>query len=427
MGQFLFSLDLFSFFPDNMFINKYRSVHTNMENKLYYQDAYIKTFKAKVVKQAQDSAGNWYVCLDRTAFYPTGGGQPHDIGTLANQHVINVEEIDGEIRHYLSTPFQDTKKEIAGTIDWERRFDHMQQHAGQHLLSAAFDQLFEYRTVGFHLGAEILTIDLETEVLTVHQVQKAEEMANQIIIENRPIEVKWVTEEELTQYPLRKETKVKDDIRLVIIPEFDYNGCGGTHPNATGEVSSVKVLDWERQKKKVRVQFVCGKRVTKQFQQKQQVLLELTKILNAPEKEMEQAVLRLLESNKTLEKTLEQAQENLLQYEAKELLARSNVDDRKLVRVVFQNRTIQELQKLARIITTEDETAMVYFVSQNENRLQVVCARGTSGTGSMKKVVSAALPLINGKGGGNDAFAQGGGDALMSGEQMLQHLVENVY
>ncbi|NHC41655.1 alanyl-tRNA editing protein [Bacillus sp. MM2020_1] len=398
-----------------------------MENKLYYQDAYLKTFNGMVIKQAQDSEGNWYVCLDQTAFYPTGGGQPHDMGTLADQQVINVEEIDGEIRHYLEGPFQDTNKEIAGTIDWERRFDHMQQHAGQHLLSAAFDQLFEYRTIGFHLGTEIVTIDLETEVLTEHQVQKAEELANQIILENRPIEVKWVTEEELSQYPLRKETKVKDDIRLVIIPDFDYNGCGGTHPKATGEVSSVKVLDWERQKKKVRVQFVCGKRVMKQFQQKQQMLLALTKMLNAPEKEMEQAVLRLLESNKTLEKTLEQAQEDLLQYEAKELLAGRNVNERKLVREVFQNRTIQELQKLARIITTEDETAMVYFVSQNENRLQVVCARGTAGTGSMKKVVSDALPLINGKGGGNDSFAQGGGDALMSGEQMLQHLVEKVY
>ena len=187
------------------------------------------------------------------------GGQPNDIGTLADQHVINVEEIDGEIRHYLEGPFLDTNKEIAGTIDWERRFDHMQQHTGQHLLSAAFDQLFEYRTIGFHLGAEIVTIDLETEVLTEHQVQRAEGLANQIILENRPIEVKWVTEEELSQYPLRKETKVKDDIRLVIIPDFDYNGCGGTHPKATGEVSSVKVLDWERQKKKVRVQFVCGK------------------------------------------------------------------------------------------------------------------------------------------------------------------------
>ena len=398
-----------------------------MENKLYYQDAYIKTFKAKVIKQAQDSAGNWYVCLEQTAFYPTGGGQPNDIGTLADQHVINVEEIDGEIRHYLEGPFLDTNKEIAGTIDWERRFDHMQQHTGQHLLSAAFDQLFEYRTIGFHLGAEIVTIDLETDVLTEHQVQRAEGLANQIILENRPIEVKWVTEEELSQYPLRKETKVKDDIRLVIIPDFDYNGCGGTHPKATGEVSSVKVLDWERQKKKVRVQFVCGKRVLKQFQQKQKVLLELTKILNAPEKEMEQAVLRLLENNKTLEKTLEQAQEDLLQYEAKELLGRSNVNERKLVCEVFQNRTIQELQKLARIITTEDDTAKVYFVSQNENRLQVVCARGTAGTESMKKAVSAALPLINGKGGGNDAFAQGGGDALMSGEQMLQYLVETAH
>ena len=129
-----------------------------MENKLYYQDAYIKAFTALVLKQEQDSTGNWYVVLNQTAFYPTGGGQPHDLGTLADQNVINVEEIDGEIRHYLVGPLQGIGQEVSGIIAWERRHDHMQQHAGQHILSAAFDQLFEFKTVGFHLGAELLRL-----------------------------------------------------------------------------------------------------------------------------------------------------------------------------------------------------------------------------------------------------------------------------
>ncbi|MEH7305761.1 alanyl-tRNA editing protein [Neobacillus drentensis] len=396
-----------------------------MENKLYYQDPYLRTFIAKVVKQEQNTAGNWYVVLNQTAFYPTGGGQPHDFGTLTDRNVLNVEEIDGEIRHYLDRPLDDVGEEVIGKIDWERRLDHMQQHAGQHILSAAFDHLFAYKTVGFHLGAELLTIDLETENLSQQQVQEAEELANQIILENRPIETKWVTEDELSHYKLRKETKVKEDIRLVIIPNFDDNGCGGTHPKGTLEVRAIKVLDWERQKKKVRVQFVCGNRVVTQLGQKQKVLLELTKLLNAPEKEMEQAVLRLLETNKAVEKALEQTQENLFHYEAKDILGRGNDKEQyMLVSEVFQNRSIQELQKLARIITTEEENALVYFVSENDNRLQLVCARGQAGTESMKKVIANALPLINGKGGGNDSFAQGGGEALLSGEQMLQQILE---
>jgi alanyl-tRNA synthetase len=409
------------------YMNMDRECATKMETKLYYQDAYIQSFTAQVLKQDQDSAGNWYIVLNQTAFYPTGGGQPHDIGTIAGQRVINVEEIDGEIRHYLDGPLQNIGEKAVGTIDWERRFDHMQQHAGQHILSAAFDNLFENRTVGFHLGAELLTIDLETETLTKEQVQKAEELANQIILENRPIEIKWVSEGELSKFTMRKETKVKEDIRLVIIPDFDYNGCGGTHPKATGQVSAIKVLDWERQKKKVRVQFVCGNRVVKQLDQKQKVLLELTKLLNAPEKEMEQAAHRLLENNKLLEKILEQTKESLLQYEANDLLGKGIRQDKKFISEVFQNRSIQELQKLARIIIAEDEMAMVYLVSQNENRLQLVCARGTAGTENMKEVIAKALSLINGKGGGNDSFAQGGGEALMSGEQMLQHLLESTH
>jgi alanyl-tRNA synthetase len=390
-----------------------------MENKLYYKDAYITDFNAKVVKQAQDEAGDWYVVLSQTAFYPTGGGQPYDVGTINNSRVTRVEEVEGEIRHYVEAALANTESEIKGLIDWERRFDHMQQHAGQHILSAAFDNLFHYKTVSFHLGVETLTIDIQTESLSDHEAKKAEDAANQIILENRLIETKWVTEEELSTYSLRKETKVKEDIRLVIIPDYDYNGCGGTHPKATGEVQAIKILGWEKQKNNIRVQFVCGERVLKQLGQKQKVLLGLTKLLNAPEKDMEQAVIRLLEQGKQLEKELEGIKETMLQYEAKSFC--ENIKG-ETIRRSFHNRTIQELQKLAKYITAENEKALVYFVSKNENKLQLVCARGAARTESMKTVIGHALPLINGKGGGNDTFAQGGGDALITEEQMLEYL-----
>ncbi|MEH6993996.1 DHHA1 domain-containing protein [Neobacillus drentensis] len=394
-----------------------------MGNKLFYQDPYIKSFTAKVVTQGKEKNGNYYIVLNQTAFYPTGGGQPHDMGTIENIKVLNVEETEGEVRHYLESRVHDVNSPVYGVIDWERRFDHMQQHAGQHILSAAFEQLYGYKTIGFHLGNETLTIDLETANLLESEALKVEELANQIILENRLIETKWVTEDELVNYNLRKETKVKEDIRLVIIPNFDYNGCGGTHPKATGEVQAIKIIDWERQKKKVRVQFVCGNRILKQFHQKNKVLMELTKLLNAPEKDMQEAVTRLLENSKAMEKELEQSVETLLHYEAKSLLEKGKSENR-IVSGVFQNRTIQELQKLARIIIAEDEETIVLFVSQNDDRLQLVCARGPAENASMKKVIGNALSIINGKGGGSDAFAQGGGEALISGEQMLQHLSE---
>ncbi|MFJ5759786.1 DHHA1 domain-containing protein [Neobacillus sp. NPDC093182] len=395
-----------------------------MENKLFYQDPYIKSFSARIVTQGKDENGNYYIVLDQTAFYPTGGGQPHDVGTIEKIKVLNVEEAEGEVRHYLETELDDVNAVVHGVIDWERRFDHMQQHAGQHILSAAFEQLFGYKTVGFHLGNETLTIDLETENLLESEALRVEELASQIIIENRPIETKWITEEELVNYNLRKETKVKEDIRLVIIPNFDYNGCGGTHPKATGEVQAIKILDWDRQKKKIRVQFVCGNRVMKQLSQKHKVLMELTKLLNAPEKDMQQAVIRLLESGKLAEKALEQTQETLLRYEAKSLFKNSKSNlDQNIVSEVFQNRTIQELQKLARFIVTEDEDVIALFVSQNEDRLQLVCARGSASNVNMKELISHALSTINGKGGGNDSFAQGGGEAVISGEEMHKHLL----
>lgn len=396
----------------------------SVEHKLYYQDPYIRSFSANVIKQVQDPSGQWYIILDQTAFYPTGGGQPHDTGTINGIKVINVEEIDGEIRHYLESPLQNPQTEIFGVLDWHRRFDHMQQHAGQHILSAAFEELLGFHTISFHLGSEMLTIDLETEELTEEQAQRAEERANQIILENRPIEPRWVSPQEVAQYPLRKQLSVTDDIRLVIIPDYDYNGCGGTHPNSTGQVTAIKILDWERQKKKIRVSFVCGSRLLTQLGNKQKVLKQLSSLLNAPESEMVTATQKLLETAKEKDKALEDARESLLHFEAQDLIQASGKTN--IISTVFQNRSIQELQKLARTLVAKAPETMTILISENESKIQLVCARGEVAKGSMKQITAELLPLLNGKGGGNDAFAQGGGEATMTGEELRTRALDIV-
>ncbi|MCM3092854.1 MULTISPECIES: alanyl-tRNA editing protein [unclassified Cytobacillus] len=386
--------------------------------KLYYEDPYIKTFETELVYQAADEKERVYAVLKETAFYPTGGGQPHDEGALNNIKVVDVEEVEGEIRHYLEGELDTSTTEVSGEIDWKRRFDHMQQHAGQHILSAAFEELYGYKTVSFHLGRETLTIDLEISELPAEHAEEAERLANAIILENRPIESKWVSAEEASKFPLRKKLSVSEDIRLVIIPEFDYNGCGGTHPTSTGQVSGVKILDWERQKKKIRVQFVCGSRILAQLQTKYEITRNLSQLLNAPEKELPSAASRLIENGKDLEKQLEEAKETLLAFEAKELYT---AEEGEYVSQVFKGRTIQELQKLARLIASQSENADVILINETADKLQFVCAKGADSESDMKSLSAELLQKINGKGGGNPQFAQGGGEKLMSGEDLLQY------
>lgn len=390
-----------------------------LKNKLYYQDPYIKSFTTQLKEQQKDEQGRVYAILEETAFYPTGGGQPHDTGTLNGIQVIDVEEIDGEIRHYLEKPINEPG-EITGEIDWERRFDHMQQHAGQHILSAAFEEKFGFATVSFHLGNEVLTIDLDIEELTEVQVRETENLANQIILANRLIETKWVSMDELSSYRLRKQLSVTENIRLVIIPDFDYNGCGGTHPHSTGEVRAIKILDWEKQRKKIRVHFVCGDRVLNQLDQKQREVKRLTSILNAPEQNLAETAKKLIADKKMLEKSIEELKDELVAYEAKDLLAnRKSSSSRLVISKQFKNRSIQEVQKLARLVTAQSDETIVFFVNDAEDKLQFVCAKGHTPNVSMKEITNKLLPLINGKGGGNDLFAQGGGEALISAEQLF--------
>ncbi len=393
-----------------------------LKDRLYYVDPYCKSFTARVVEASQDEQGQAYVVLNNTAFYPTGGGQPNDMGTLNGIPVLNVEEVDGEIRHTVAESL-DFASDVEGIIDWKRRFDHMQQHAGQHILSAAFVELFKFPTISFHLGKEIVSIDLDVEEVSPEQLNAVERLANDIIVANRPIETKWVTENELDQYSLRKQLAVTDEIRLVIIPDFDDNGCGGTHPSSTGQVSALKILSTEKQKRKVRVHFVCGGRVLQQLQQKNNELAVASKLLSAPEDGVAEAVQKLLATNHSLEKSLEEAQDTLLAFEAKELL---NTQAQGIVKAIFTGRTVQQLQKLAKLLVTADDAVIALLVAENADRLQFVAARGASVETSMKLVSAAALPLINGKGGGNDAFVQGGGEQMLTAADLLTVMEDTI-
>ncbi|MGC7946946.1 alanyl-tRNA editing protein [Bacillus sp. II_CA] len=396
-----------------------------MEQKLYYTDAYKQDFTTKVIKQDYDKDGNLYVILNETAFYPTGGGQPHDTGTLNGIAVLGVEEVDEEIRHFIAEQLH--TEEVEGKINWERRFDHMQQHAAQHILSAAFWDYFNIPTIGFHLGKETVTIDLETENSHAETVEKAVQIANKIVFENHPILIKWMNLEEAKTLPLRKEPTMTENIRVVIIENFDYNGCGGTHPKRTGEVGPIQVLGWQRNKGSIRLTFIAGWRTLKLMGQQQQIMKDVSKQLNSSEADIPAKVAQLLTSQKENEKAMQTMTEKLLYTEANELLQQpTKIHAGILISKVFTNRSMQEIAKLSAIITEQQEHAITYFVIENEDKLQCILACGKTVTLDMNTILKEALPTIEGKGGGNKKSARGGGKAMMSGDEFLNQLISSL-
>lgn len=380
-----------------------------MKHLLYYKDAYIQQFDATVTASGEQD-GRHYVVLSNTAFYPTGGGQPHDIGTLNDVDVIDVEKVDEEIRHYVSAP---VTGDVQGIIDWQRRFDFMQQHAGQHILTASFVELFNIQTTSFHLGAQTVTIDLDTPSVTNEQLAQAEALANDIILQNRPIDTKWVTADELQQYHLRKEIAVDGDIRLVIIPEFDYNGCGGTHPSSTGQVQMIKLLHVEKMKKQSRLHFVCGARVLKELAMRKDVLSSVARQLSVPEEDAADALQKVMVTAKQTEKRLQDLLDAQLTAIADELATHA------IAAKAFDDFTMQQLQKIARAVVSQNDDVQVFLASHIDDKIQLVAARGANVSRSMKDISSAVLPLLNGKGGGNDQFVQGGGEPLLSAHEVI--------
>src|SRR3954451_23614472 len=270
--------------------------------RLSFADPYLTRFRARVIAREQRGQRP-AVALDQSAFYPEGGGQPADTGTLNGIAVLDVQVEDGVIWHMLKQPLESDT--VQGAIDWRRRFDHMQQHHGQHLLSAAFERLYGLRTVSFHLGAAASTIDLAATELMPTQATAAEDLTNQVIWEDRPILARFVTAEELAQLPLRKPPTVAGPVRIVSVPDFDHSACGGTHPRATGGVGMLHLRRWERRGDVIRIEFVCGGRALRDLRWKNAALGRLAGALGVGPEEVEAAVLRVRENEERARKRLE--------------------------------------------------------------------------------------------------------------------------
>lgn len=394
-----------------------------MTEKLFYEDPYIRSFDAVVIETEKDDNGRPFIVLDQTAFYPTGGGQPHDLGTINGIEVTDVETVNGMVRHYIEQPISDT--EVKGEIDWNRRFDHMQQHAGQHILSAAFADKLGLKTISFHLGTDDVTIDLDTTKLTDAQVREAERIANEVVFKNKPIQTNWVEQEDLVKYPIRKQPKVTENIRLVIIEDYDYNACGGTHPRTTGEVGPIHILNWEKNQKGTRVHFLCGLRAFKAFTEKHQVIQSLTRTLSSTEQELPEKIDQLLDKQHSLEKQLKEAEEQLLKHEAEELLkAAKSFNGIRLVARSFIGRDVTECQLLSRFVLDQGEDIATLFTTKNGARLHIIGARNQEVKEiDMRELIQKGLELINGRGGGKPERAQGGAATDLTAEGMLAHLI----
>ena len=377
-----------------------------MTERLYYLDPYRLEFETRVVERTRvgDKPG---VILESTCFYPTSGGQPHDEGSLNDAPVINVfEREDKAIVHVLATEFRGDA--VHGAIDWETRFDHMQQHTGQHILSQAFLKILRAETVGFHLGKEACTIDVDKAPLAVSQLDRVEDLTNEIVFADRPVKTYLVTETELTGLPLRKPPNVEMPIRVVEVEGFDYSPCGGTHCRRTGEVGLIKITKVERRGQDTRVDFLCGGRALADYRGKNQTVNELANQFSVGRWELAEAVERLAEEAKSNKRELNAAKNRLLDYEAAELLAEAEQHgDIRVVRKALTGREGEEVRRLA--LRLMESAGCVALLGLAGKKAQLFFACSADLPYDMNDLLKKACRVVGGGGGGQRDFAQGGG------------------
>lgn len=374
--------------------------------RIYYTDASCITFEASVTACVPHEGGGHAVCLDRTAFYPTSGGQPFDTGQLGGVRVIDVVDEDTHIVHVTDAPLEIGAR-VSGVIDWPRRFDHMQQHTGQHVLSAAFERVSGNRTESFHLGADSCSIDLAREV-TTREVQEAVAEANRVVWEDRPVSVRLVSGEEAAALPLRKPSSREGPLRLVEVHDFDLSACGGTHVARTGSIGIIVVPRWERFRGGARVEFLCGGRVQRRFDAWRDALAAtLTHLSVAPE-EMAGAVERLQDENKTLHRSLKDMRARLAAFEAQELVARGTRTGNRLVVVEAVPDADAVVLKAMASAAAQEAGAAVALFSTTTPALVVVACHASAGVDA-GAVLKALVAQFGGKGGGRPELAQGGG------------------
>ena len=396
-----------------------------MTDRLYYHDSFLYNFDAEIRSVVETPRPA--VILDRTAFYPTSGGQTHDTGWLvtgeveggsaARFHVTEVAEAeDGQVVHYLDAPLKNVQagSRVRGEIDATRRRDHMQQHSAQHVLSAAFVRLFNMPTVSFHMADDYCSIDLDTPSLTKEQVESAERLTNQVILENRSVDVRFVTREEAANLGLRKLPPAeRDQLRLIDIRDFNVTACGGTHVSRTGQIGGVFLRKSEKVRQGYRVEFVAGQRAVATARRDFKTLTEGAALFSAGIYDVPQQARKALDEIKSLRKQVEQSQEELAAAQAATLLAETPENQtpenrgRKLIVRTFSGRDLNFIKLLAQKLTRQSPTVVALLATESPQPA-LVFAQSAGQPYDMGALLKQTTAKLGGRGGGTKDLAQGG-------------------
>lgn len=378
--------------------------------KLYYQDPYLREFKARILKKDPLPEGKFAIVLDRTAFYPEGGGQPCDLGTLNGIPVIDVRTTNEEIFHTtLGDPGEET---VRGVLDWNRRFDHMQQHSGEHILSGILLANYQAENVGFHLSASTCQIDVTLPALSAEQAAAIEDAANAVIFANLPVIGQFVEQADLAAYSLRKEPgKEFSQIRLVSVEACDCCPCGGTHVARTGDVGLFKLRGWEKRKNNIRLDFVCGGRALADYRLKHDLSRALLTRFSTPVEGVLPAVERTLEKLDANQALLSSTRKSYHEELAARLLAEAGNSGESgplVVSRAFINYGAGDLQDFASRITAAGGICLAATTDSETGRTSLLFAAAANPPLPMNELLKQTLTPFGGKGGGNAMSAQGG-------------------
>ncbi|GIO67164.1 alanyl-tRNA editing protein [Paenibacillus cookii] len=370
-----------------------------MTKKLYYESAYIREWETRVTRKMEREDGA-YVALEETAFYPHGGGQPCDLGWIDAIPVLDVVLEEGEILHKVER-FPE-KEAVNCRLDWDRRFDHMQHHSGQHLLSAMCLEVCQAETLSFHLGQDYATIDVARADLPQHELMMLELEVNDQIYLNRKVTSYFVSRERAAELPLVKQPKVTEDIRIVEIEGIEYNACGGTHVSATGEIGMIKLLRAEKQKGHTRLYFKCGYRALREFNAGMDILGSLSARFNTGKEEILDRIAKWDQEQKQLQAELNAVKAENDAYLAEKLQANRQGS---LIQHVFADKPLKDMQNLAAKLA-EQADVILLFASKSEHK--VLLARGVGDGLACGAFFKQYLADYRGKGGGSDKMAQAG-------------------
>ena len=367
--------------------------------KLYFEDAYLIEFDARVIEK-REIEGRPAIILDRTAFYPEAGGQSCDRGTIDGIAVLQVVE-DGEaIVHVLERAIEADM--VHGRIDWPRRFDRMQQHSGQHILSQAFYEVVKGATMSFHIGEDVSSVEIGVPKISDADLDRVEARANAVLFEDREIKTYFVPEERIGAVPLRKPPKKEGPIRVVEVSGFDYSACGGTHCRRAGEIGLIKVTKTDRIRNNLRFEFVCGGRALRDYQEKNRTVRQAAAFFSVADRDVATTVGKSLTEIKALKKKARKLEERIASYEAWEVIHGAQG---KVVQAVFEDKSPEEARFLAVQVIHHAEL-IVLFGAHGENQSHLILAAAEGLGLDVRTLIPAVSAVVQVRGGGSPSLVE---------------------